>query len=64
MKFLLVDWEKPAYSTKGEKEVKEELSNAECGLWNKQKRHGDREKRRMGERKRLDFFLNFLYPVL
>jgi hypothetical protein len=31
MKFLLVDWEKPAYSTKGKKEVKEELLNAECG---------------------------------
>jgi hypothetical protein len=24
MKFLLVDWEKPAYSTKGKKEVKGE----------------------------------------
>jgi len=32
MKFLLVDWEKLAYSTKGKKEVKGELSNAECGF--------------------------------
>jgi hypothetical protein len=58
MKFLLVDWEKSAYSTKEKKEVKGEyqMRNADFGLWNKQKRHGDREKRRMGERKRLDFF--------
>lgn len=32
------------------------MRNTDFGLWNKQKRHGDREKRRMGERKRLDFF--------
>ncbi|MFH0820998.1 MAG: hypothetical protein V1908_04445 [Candidatus Peregrinibacteria bacterium] len=32
LKFLLVDWKKPAYSTKGKKEVKGELSNAECGM--------------------------------
>ena len=33
MKFLPVDWKKLAYSTKGEKEVKGELLNAECGMW-------------------------------